>query len=141
MRKGLTGAKKHDPNDIRRRELLLTNIAKTTLGHMLLGNFSNVGIAYLSIEPNAIDISAFFPQNDRFAIEADKLRDLASRMDEGFEVVKAHRYKVATAIKLVGKVTSIKDFTSLMINVCTVMMASLQEILRNHSLLRRSQRL
>ena len=30
MRKGLTVAKKHDPNDIRSRELLLMNIAKTT---------------------------------------------------------------------------------------------------------------
>jgi hypothetical protein len=89
---------------------------------MLLGNFSIVGIASLSIEPNAIDISAFFPQNDRLAIEADKLRDLASRMEEGLDVVDAQRSKVATAIKRVGKVTSIKDVTSLMINVCTFMM-------------------
>ncbi len=64
MRKGLTVAKKHDPNDIRSRELSLTNFAKTTSGHMLLGNFSIVGIASLSIEPNAIYMSAFFPQND-----------------------------------------------------------------------------
>ena len=63
MRKGLTVAKKHDPNDIRSRELLLMNIAKTTLGHMLLGNFSIAGKASLFIEPNAIDISAFFHQN------------------------------------------------------------------------------
>jgi len=111
MRKGLTVAKKHDPNDIRSRELSLTNFAKTTSGHMLLGNFSIVGIASLSIEPNAIDISAFFPQNDRLAIEADKLRDLASRMEEGLDVVDAQRSKVATAIKRVGKVTSIKDVT------------------------------
>ena len=101
----------------------MMNITKTTLGHMLLGNFSIVGIASLSIvEPNAINISAFFPQKDRFAIEADKLRDLASRMEEVFNVVEAHRSKVATAIKRVGKVTSIKDVTLLMINVCTVMM-------------------
>ncbi len=89
---------------------------------MLLGNFSIVGIASLSIEPNAIDISAFFPQNDQLAIEADKLRDLASRMEEGLDVVDAQRSKVATAIKRVGKVTSIMDVTSLMINVCTFMM-------------------
>jgi hypothetical protein len=122
LRKGLTLAKKHDPNDIRSRELSLTNFAKTTSGHILLGNLSIVGIASLSIEPNAIDISAFFPQNDRFAIEADKQRDLASRMEEGLDVVDAHRSKVATAIKRVGKVTSIKDVTSLMVNVCTFMM-------------------
>ena len=100
----------------------LTNIAKTTLGHMLLGNFSTVGTASLSIEPNTIYISAFFPQNNRFAIEADKLRDLASCMEEGFDVVEAHRSKAAAAIKRVGKVTSIKDVTSLMINICTVML-------------------
>ena len=82
MSKGLTVAKKHDPNDIRSWESSLTNIAETNSGHMLLGNFSIVGIASLSIKPNAINISAFFPQNDRFAIEADKLRDLASRMEE-----------------------------------------------------------
>ena len=64
MRKGLTVAKKHDPNDIRSRELSLMNFSKTTLGHMLLGNFSIVGIASLSIKPKAINISAFFPQND-----------------------------------------------------------------------------
>ena len=86
MRKGLTVAKKHDPNDIRSSELSLMNIAKTALGHMLLGNFSIVGIASLSIKPNAINISAFFLQNDQFAIKADKLRDLASRMVEGFDV-------------------------------------------------------
>ena len=43
-------------------------------------------------------------------------------MEEGFDVVEAHCSKVATAIKRVGKVTSIKDVTSLIINVCTVMM-------------------
>ena len=43
-------------------------------------------------------------------------------MEEGFDVVEAQCSKVATAIKRVGKVTSIKDVTSLMINVCTVMM-------------------
>jgi hypothetical protein len=89
---------------------------------MLLGNLSIVGIATLSIEPKSINISAFFPQKDRFAIKADKLRDLASCMEEGLDVVDAHSYKVTTAIKCVRKVTSIKDVTLLMINVCTVMM-------------------
>ena len=43
-------------------------------------------------------------------------------MEEGFDLVEAHRSKVATAIKRVGKFTPIKDVTLLMINVCTVMM-------------------
>jgi len=43
-------------------------------------------------------------------------------MEEGFDIVEAHRSKIVTAIKQVGKVTSIKDVTLLMINVCTVMM-------------------
>ena len=63
MRKGLTVtvAKKHDPNNTRSRELLLTNITKTASGHMLIGNLSIVGIASLSIKSNTIDISDFFP--------------------------------------------------------------------------------
>jgi len=43
-------------------------------------------------------------------------------MEEGFDVVEAHCSKVAAAIKRVGKVTSIKDVTLLIINVCTMMM-------------------
>ena len=56
------------------------------------------------------------------------MRDLASRLEEGLDVVDA---KVATAIKRVGKVTSIKDVTLLMINICTFMMVvSLSNSLR-----------
>ena len=64
FRKGFLMAKKHDPNDIRSKELSLKNISKATSGHIVLGNFSKNSITSLFNEPNSIDISAFFPQND-----------------------------------------------------------------------------
>jgi len=122
FRKGFSTAKKHDAIDIRSKELSLKNISKATSGHILLGNFSTNGITSLFNEPNAIDISAFFPQNDNCAIKVDQQSDLMSRMEEGMDVPDGQRSKVVTAIKRVGKVTTMKDLTSFLINVNTVIM-------------------
>ena len=86
---------------------------------MLLGNFSLVSIANLSLKPNSIDFTVFFPQTQLDAIADGQLQDLAARMEEGLDVADAHRSKTVTAIKRVGKVTSVKDVTSLLINMCT----------------------
>ena len=119
LRKGFTEAKKTNPNDIRSRELSIKYIPKATAGHMLLGNFSLCSIATLSLEPNSIDITVFFPQTQHDAIAVGQLQDLAARMEEGLDVADAHRSKTVTAIKRVGKVASVKDVTSLLINMCT----------------------
>ena len=122
FRKGFSMAKKHDASNIRCKELSLKNISKATSGHILLGNFSTNSITSLYNEPNSIDISAFFPQNDNCAIKVNQQSDLTSRMEEGMDVPDGQRSKVVTTIKRVGKVTSMKDLTSLLININTVIM-------------------
>jgi hypothetical protein len=68
LRKGLVEAKKYDPASIRSRALSLKNIAKTTAAHILLRNFSQGCIANLNNEPYFIDLTAFFPQTDQYAM-------------------------------------------------------------------------
>jgi hypothetical protein len=121
FRKGFSTAKKYNASDIRSKELSLKNISKATSGHILLGNFSTNSITSLFNEPNSIDISAFFPQNDN-AIKVDQQSNLMSRMEEGMDVPDGQRSKVVSTIKRVGKVTSMKDLTSLLININTVIM-------------------
>ena len=99
----------------------MKNISKATSGHILLGNFSTNSITSLFNEPNSIDISAFFPQNDNCAISIDQQSELTSHMEEGMDVPDSQRSKVVTTIKRVGKVTLMKDLTSLLININTVL--------------------
>lgn len=44
-------------------------------------------------------------------IDADLRQDLASRMEEGMDVAEAHRSKAVTSMKVIGKVTDVKDIT------------------------------
>ena len=120
LRKGFGIVKQDNVTDIRSREMSLKNLSKAVAGHLLLGNLSTVSITGIQAEPNSIDITAFYPQRNQNMIDADLRHDLASRMEEGLDVAEAHRAKTGTSMKVIGKVADVKDVTSLLINVSTV---------------------
>ena len=122
VRTGLGVVKQNDFTDIRSREMSLKNISKAVSGHFILGNLSTVSITGTQAEPNSIDVTAFYPQRNQTMIDADLRQDLASRMEEGLDVAETQRSKAGTSMKVIGRVTDVKDITSLLINICTVMM-------------------
>jgi hypothetical protein len=122
VRKGLGVIKQNDFTDIRCREMSLKNISKAVAGHFILGNLSTVSITGTQAEPHSIDVTAFYPQRNQTMIDADLRQDLASRMEEGLDVAEAQRSKAGTSMNVIGRVTDVKDLTSLLINICTVMM-------------------
>lgn len=120
MRKGFGIVKQDNVTDIRSREMSLKNLSKAVAGHLLLGNLSTVSITGIQAEPNSIDISAFYPQRNQNMIDADLRHDLASRMEVGLDVAEAHRAKTGTSMKVIGRVTDVRDVTSTLININTV---------------------
>ena len=119
LQKGFSEAKKTNPNDIRSRDLSIKYIHKATAGPLLLGNFLLCSIANLFNKPHSIDQTVFFPQMQHDTIKVGQLQDLAACMEDGLDVANVHCSKATTAIKRVGTVTSVKDVTSLLINICT----------------------
>ena len=121
IRMGLGVTKTLQVEDIRCREMTLKNISKTTSGHLILGNLSIASITGVQLEPNSINITAFYPQRNQNAIDADLRQDLATRMEEGMDIDQTNRSKAGTSMKVIGQVTDVKDVTSLLINICTIM--------------------
>jgi len=56
-----------DLNDIRSRELSMIHVSKAMALHLLLGNLATDGVTNVNNEANAVDPSAFLPQQKPFA--------------------------------------------------------------------------
>jgi hypothetical protein len=88
-----------------------------------LGNFSLEGVTSLYNEAHSIDPTAFLPQRDQSAIASERARDLSTRIEDDLDVLETHRKKTATTISCIGTLLSVRDVTSLCININTIILA------------------
>ena len=123
LRQTFAVTKDLDPNDIRSRELSMVHVSKSLASHMLLGNFATRGITSSNNEANSVDPSAFLPQRNLAMIEAVRSADSKHRAETGMDVIDSHKSKVSTAITRIGEMKSMRDITSLCINVMAVISA------------------
>ena len=123
LRSSLAIAKRTDPNNIRSRELSMTHTSKSMASHFLLGNLSLDGVTSLYNEAHSIDPTAFLPQRDQAAIASERARDLSTRIEDDLDVLETHRKKTATTISRIGTLLSVRDVTSLCININTIILA------------------
>ena len=91
--------------------------------HLLLGNLSLDGVNSLFNEAHSIDPTAFFPQRDQAAIALERARDLSSRIEDDLDMLESHCKKTATSIYCIGTLVSVRDVTSLCININTIILS------------------
>ena len=123
LRSSLATAKKNNPNDIRSRELSMTHTSKSMAGHLIIGNLVLDSVTSLYNEAQSIDPTAFLPQRDQAKIASERATNLSIRIEDNFDVLESHRKKTATTITRIGSLTSVRDVTSLCININTVILA------------------
>ena len=112
-----------DPNDIRSRELSMIHVSKAMALHLLLGNLATNGVTNVNNEANAVDPSAFLPQQNLSLVKEQRSKDQNSCTKVGMDVLNSHKTKTATGITRIGYITNIRDITSLCINICAVISA------------------
>jgi hypothetical protein len=88
-----------------------------------LGNLSLDGVTSLYNEAHSIDPTAFLPQRDQAAIASERARDLSTHIEDNLDVLETHRKKTETTISRIGTLLSVRDVTSLCININTVILA------------------
>ena len=101
----------------------MTHTSKLMGSHFLLGNLSLDGVTSLYNEAHSIDPTVFLPQRDQTAIALERARNLSTRIEDDLDVLKTHRKKTATTISRIGTLQSVRDVTSLCININTVILA------------------
>jgi hypothetical protein len=123
LRMTFTVVRDLDPHDIRSREMSMTHVSKAMASHLLLGNLATNGVTNAHNEANAVDPSAFLPQQNLSLIMEQQTKDLNSRSELGMDVQDSHNTKMSTGIARIGAVTNMRDITSLCINICAVISA------------------
>ncbi len=120
LKQTFTIARNLDPDNIGLRKMTMVHASKSLASHMLLGVFATSGVQTTNNEANSVDPSAFLPQRNTNLVDAVHRGDSTSRTETGMDVIDSHKTKVTTSITRIGLMISMRDITSLCINICTV---------------------
>jgi hypothetical protein len=98
-------------------------VRKTLAAHMLSGNFATDRVTNLNNEANSINPLVFLPQKNACMIEQEHMRDMITNTEKSIDVLGTHKSKAKTSIARIGTMVYIVDFSSLCINMDSIIMA------------------
>ncbi len=90
---------------------------------MLQGNFATKKVISLKIKANSVEPSAFLPQRNKVLVKRELLSEVEATSENVFDFTNSHKTKGKTAIACIGTMHSIVDFSSLCINIDTIITA------------------
>jgi hypothetical protein len=123
LRMMFTVVRDQDSHDIRSREMSMAHVSKAMASQLLLGNSATNRVTNAHNEANAVDPSAFLPQQNLTLVEEQQTKDHNFRSKIGMDVQDSHKTKISTGITRIGAITNMRDITSLCINVCAILSA------------------
>ena len=120
---------------IRSKYISIKMIVQNISGHLLQGNFATDRVSTPNNEADFINISAFLPQQNTCMVKQERLKGMISKTKNSMDVLDAHKSKAKTSIAQIGSMSSVINFTSLSINMDSIITAitttdSLPPILR-----------
>jgi hypothetical protein len=115
--------KEQDHLSIRLEYLTIQMVSKTLAAHMLSGNFATDRVTTLINKANSINPLAFLPQRNACMIEQEHVRDMFTNTEKSTDVLDTHKSKAKTSIAQIGTIVSIVNFSSLCINMDSIIMA------------------
>ncbi len=98
-------------------------MSKILMSHMLQGNFATKKVTSLKLEANSVGPSAFLPQRNKVLVDQELLSDAKATSTNVMDFADSHKTKGKTAIAHIGTMQSMVDFSSLCINMDTIITA------------------
>jgi hypothetical protein len=90
---------------------------------MLQGNFAAEKVTSLRLKANSVEPSAFLPQRNEVLVEPELSSKVKATSKNVMDFIDSHKTKGKTAIARIGTMQSMVDFSSLCINMDTIITA------------------
>jgi hypothetical protein len=98
-------------------------MSKILTSHMLQVNFAAKKVTSLKLEANSVEPSAFLPQRNKVLVEQELSSEVKATSENVIDFANSHKTKGKTAIACIGTMQSMVDFSSLSINMDTIITA------------------
>jgi hypothetical protein len=116
-------AKHQDFTSIRSTQILIRGMSKILASHMLQGNFATKKVISLELKANSVETSAFLPQRNKVLVKQKFSSEVKATSEKVMDFADSHKTKGKTAIACIGTMQSMVDFSSLCINMDTIITA------------------
>ncbi len=123
MQMTLELAKHQDFTSIQSTQILIWVMSNILVSHMLQGIFATKKVTSLKLEANSVEPSAFLPRRNKVLVKREVLSKVKATSENVMDFDDSHKTKGKTAIALIGTMQSIVDFSSLCINMDTIIPA------------------
>jgi hypothetical protein len=116
-------AKQQDFTSIQLTQILIWVMSKILASHMLQGNFATEKVTSLELEANSMEPSTFLPQRNKVLVKQELSSEVKATTENKMDFADSHKTKGKTAIACIGTMQSMMDFSSLCINMDTIITA------------------
>ncbi len=113
-------AKHQDFTSIRLSQISIQVMSKILMSHMLQGNFATEKVTSLKLEANSVEPSAFLLQRNKVLVKREFSSEVKATSENVMDYANSHKIKGKTAIACIGTMQSMVDFSSLCINIDTI---------------------
>jgi hypothetical protein len=113
-------AKHQDFTSIQSTQILFRVMSKILTSHMLQGNFATEKVTSLELKANSVELSAFLPQKNKVLVEQELSSEVKVTSENVMDFADSHKPKGKTTIACIGTMQSMVDFSSLCINMDTI---------------------
>jgi hypothetical protein len=113
-------AKHQDFTSIQSTQISIRVMSKILTSHMLQGNFVTEKVISLKLKANSVEPSAFLPQRNKVLVEQELLSEVKATSENVPDFADSHKTKGRAAIAHIGTMQSMVDFSSLCINMDTI---------------------
>jgi hypothetical protein len=123
VRMTLKLVKHQDFTSIQSTQILIRVMSKILASHMLQGNFATQKVTSLKLKVNSVEPSAFLPQRNKVLVERKLSSKVKATSENVMDFADSHKTKGKTAIACIDTMQSMVDFSSLCINMDTIITA------------------
>jgi hypothetical protein len=116
-------AKQQDFTSIQLTQILIRVMSKILVSHMLQGSFATKKVTSLELEANSVEPSTFLPQRNKVLVKQELLSEVKATTENVIDFADSHKTKGRIAIACIGTMQSMMDFSSLCINMDTIITA------------------
>jgi hypothetical protein len=116
-------AKQQDYMNIRLLLVSIRVIPKAVASQILQGNFATEKVTSLELEANSVEPSVLLPQRNKCRIDQELINEMKATFENIMDFANSHKTKGKTAIALIGTMQNMTDFSSLCINMDTIITA------------------
>ena len=116
-------AKQQDYTNIHVLLVSIRVISEAHASQILQGNFATEKVTSLELEANSVEPSIFLPQRNACLINYKLINEMKATLENIMDFADTHMTKEKTAITRIGSMKNLTDFSSLCINMDTIIAA------------------